>query len=79
MGGMFSVVKVRKEQKPGDYSDPGWYTHPPGTVAYEFNGTLPDPARFRSEGAGSMPAVQVPPREVEVRVRKPAGGHGGHH
>jgi FtsP/CotA-like multicopper oxidase with cupredoxin domain len=79
MGGMFSVVKVRKEQKPGDYSDPGWYAHPPGTVAYEFNDTLPDPARFKSEGTGSMPAVQVPSREVEVRVRKPAGGHGGHH
>ena len=26
MGGMFSVLKVRKEQKPGDYSNPGWCT-----------------------------------------------------
>jgi hypothetical protein len=24
MGGMFSVVKVRDDQKPGDCSDPGW-------------------------------------------------------
>jgi FtsP/CotA-like multicopper oxidase with cupredoxin domain len=24
MGGMFSVVKVRKDQKPGDYGNPGW-------------------------------------------------------
>ena len=29
MGGMFSVVKVRKDQKPGDYKDPGWYKHHP--------------------------------------------------
>lgn len=23
MGGMFTVVKVRRDQKPGDYKDPG--------------------------------------------------------
>src|SRR3990167_8167958 len=34
MGGMFSVVKVRDDVKPGDFSDPGWYKHPEGTVAY---------------------------------------------
>jgi hypothetical protein len=75
---MFSVLKVRKEQKRGDYSDPGWCTHPPGTVAYEFTGSLPDPARFQAESAGVMPAVSRPARDVEVRVRKPAGGHTGH-
>ena len=31
MGGMFTVVKVRKDIT--SYSDPGWYKHPPGTVA----------------------------------------------
>lgn len=36
MGGMFTTVKVRKDQKPGDYNDPGWYKHPAGTVAYEL-------------------------------------------
>jgi len=30
-GGMFTVVKVRKELTAG--VDPGWYQHPPGTVA----------------------------------------------
>jgi FtsP/CotA-like multicopper oxidase with cupredoxin domain len=35
MGGMFSVVKVREGIAANDYSDPGWYEHPPGTVAYE--------------------------------------------
>ncbi|WP_374473353.1 multicopper oxidase family protein [Arenimonas sp.] len=33
MGGMFTVLKVRDDQAPGDFSDPGWYRNPPGTVA----------------------------------------------
>ena len=35
MGGMFTVLKIREDQAPDDYSDPGWYRYPPGTVAYE--------------------------------------------
>jgi len=45
MGGMFSVVKVRRNQKRGDYTDPGWFKHPPGTVAYEYQGDTPPPVR----------------------------------
>ncbi len=30
-GGMFTVVKVRRDLT--SYADPGWYQHPPGTVA----------------------------------------------
>jgi hypothetical protein len=78
MGGMFSILKVRNDQKPGDYRDPGWYTHPPGTVAYEFTGSLPDPARFKAESAGAMPLVARPAQDIEVKVRKPSAGHGGH-
>lgn len=33
MGGMFTVLKVRKNQKKDDYSDPGWYEHPSGSIA----------------------------------------------
>jgi hypothetical protein len=32
MGGMFTIVKVR-DQLPNYEQDPGWYQHPPGTVA----------------------------------------------
>ena len=71
MGGMFSVVKVRKDQKPGDYKDPGWYQQPPGTQAFEWNGALPEPARFKAEQGQSMPAKSVAAPGVEVRARKP--------
>jgi hypothetical protein len=39
MGGMFTVVKVRKDVAPGDYADPGWFEHPEGTVAYKVDET----------------------------------------
>ena len=32
MGGLFTIVKVRDQLKTYD-EDPGWYKHPPGTVA----------------------------------------------
>jgi len=41
MGGMFTTVKVRDDLAPGDYSDPGWYRNPEGTVAHRISG---DPA-----------------------------------
>lgn len=31
LGGMFTIVKVRERLT--NYADPGWYQHPPGTVA----------------------------------------------
>ncbi len=75
MGGMFTVVKVREDQKPGDYKDPGWYRHPAGTVAYEWTGALPAPARNTSPGGQLTAPVNKP--DVEMRARKPSG-HLGH-
>jgi len=63
MGGMFSVVKVRDDVKPGDYEDPGWFKHPPGTVAREYTEVLAPPAR------GPAPKAQGP----TLDVRKPKG------
>ena len=68
MGGMFSVLKVRRDLGANDWSDPGWFKHPAGSVAYEWKGALAEPARA---AAASGPAA------VELRARKPAG-HGRH-
>jgi hypothetical protein len=60
MGGMFSVVKVREGLSSADYGDPGWYKHPDGTVAYEWNGDVPDAAS--SNSSKTMP----PSKPVEA-------------
>jgi FtsP/CotA-like multicopper oxidase with cupredoxin domain len=69
MGGMFSVLKVRRDLGANDWSDPGWFKHPAGSVAYEWQGALAEPARAAA-ASGPAPAV-------ELRARKPAG-HGRH-
>lgn len=38
MGGMFTLVKVRDDLASGDYSDPGWYRPPEGTIAWKLSG-----------------------------------------
>jgi manganese oxidase len=77
MGGMFTMLKVRKEQAAGDYRDPGWFKHPAGTVAHEWKGELANPSRSHDGGGQSMPLKQPLEAPVEVQVRKP-GGHAGH-
>ncbi|EFP67799.1 Copper resistance protein A precursor [Ralstonia pickettii] len=42
MGGMFTVMKVRRDLPRNSYADPGWYKHPKGTVAYEYTGSSID-------------------------------------
>ena len=71
MGGMFTMLKVRKDQPHGDYKDPGWYQQPAGTQAFEWTGALAEPARFKADdkveaGNNALPSV-----------RKPKG-HAGH-
>jgi FtsP/CotA-like multicopper oxidase with cupredoxin domain len=67
MGGMFTTVKIRKNQQPGDYSDPGWYKHPPGSVAYDWTGDTP--------AAAQAPQARTSASGVELNVRKPQGHH----
>jgi hypothetical protein len=71
MGGMFTIMKVRREQKRGDYSDPGWYKQPAGTQAREVE-MAAEPVR-----APQPASPQGKQGDVEVSVRKPSG-HAGH-
>jgi hypothetical protein len=76
MGGMFTTLKVRRDQKPGDFSDPGWFRQPAGTQSFEVSGNLPEPQRFAAE-RGAPAASQAPAQTPAAQVRKPS--HGGHH
>jgi manganese oxidase len=59
MGGMFAVVKVREGLARNDYKDPGWYKHPPGTLAYEWTGEMPKLARASPTSAeAGLPRVR---------------------
>jgi len=71
MGGMFTLLKVRDGLKRGDYRDPGWYRHPPGSVAREWSGELPP--------APSAPGAARAPASEALEVRKPGAGHGAAH
>jgi len=59
MGGMFSVVKVRDGLARDDYGDPGPYRHPQGSVAYEFDGAVGEPARHSENRSTTGSAVEV--------------------
>jgi hypothetical protein len=47
MGGMFTLVKVRDDITPNDFSDPGWYHPPTATIAKRVssNPNYGDPPR----------------------------------
>jgi FtsP/CotA-like multicopper oxidase with cupredoxin domain len=77
MGGMFSMLKVRRDQKPGDYSDPGWFKQPAGTQAFEWTGELSQPARFKAQSTAAMPVAKPSSSTSLLKVRKPSG-HAGH-
>jgi hypothetical protein len=67
MGGMFTLLKVRRDQKPGDYRDPGWFKHPAGTVAREVPGAAVPPATRKA------PAAKDDSSKTDATVRKPSG------
>jgi len=77
MGGMFTTLKVREGLAADDYRDPGWFSHPAGTVAREWTGEqapAPVPLRQAPTLAPKHGAGDTPP----LKARKPGAG-GGHH
>jgi manganese oxidase len=58
MGGMFTVIKVREGLAANDYRDPGWYSHPQGTVAYEVDASAAgEPPRQTGDSGSDMLAA----------------------
>ena len=74
MGGMFTLLKVREQQKRGDYRDPGWYQAPKGSTAYEWTGDMPPVVN-----APNVPAASdVKPLEIR-RQKDHTQGHSHEH
>jgi len=59
MGGMFTILKLRKALKTGE--DTGWYDNPKGTVSYRVDGPK------KPEGS----IEYVCPMHPDVRQREP--------
>jgi FtsP/CotA-like multicopper oxidase with cupredoxin domain len=72
MGGMFTVVKVRRDQPAGDYKDPGWYQQPKDSRAHEWSGVVGQ----TPQAPAQTPTATSEPM-MEINVRKPTG-HSGH-
>jgi hypothetical protein len=58
MGGMFTAVKIREGLAAGDYSDPGPYQHPQGTVAYEVQAAPAAEPPLRGDAPVVRPATK---------------------
>lgn len=78
MGGMFTVLKVREGLRRGDYSDPGWYRHPAGTVAREWTGAGTLPPAPRAPDARPAPAPAGQAMEARKPGAKDMTGHEHH-
>jgi hypothetical protein len=67
MGGMFTTLKVRADQRAGDYRDPGWYQQPPNTRSRLVE--TPDAA----------PRAATPSGTPQGTAKKPGNGKGHAH
>ena len=67
MGGMFTVMKIREGMARDDYSDPGPYQFPQGTVAYEV--AAPAAAPARQETPATLPPA-AKGRQASPRTRE---------
>ena len=71
MGGMFTALKVRADQKPNDYSDPGNYQQPPSTQSFEYTG--PAASAPQAPGATASSAKARDNGTVTGTAQKPKG------
>ena len=72
MGGMFTVVKVREGLARDDYTDPGSYKNPPGTVAYEVAGAAAAAARSAAANRARQTCRRSQRRQAAARSVRPS-------
>jgi len=68
MGGMFTVMKIREGLARDDYKDPGPYKNPQGTVAYEVETPVSEPARqdgLKNSGKSSKDIKGTEPMQMK--------------
>ncbi|MFT7228166.1 MAG: hypothetical protein ACI8PW_000751, partial [Methylophilaceae bacterium] len=65
MGGMFTTLKVRKDMAKNDYTDPGHYVFPKGTVAYALDNSEGLPIEHQAAPTAGEKLI------TEFNVRKP--------
>jgi manganese oxidase len=70
MGGMFTVMKIREGMARDDYSDPGPYQHPSGTIAYEVDAAPSEAPRQDNKTEGGKPPKAtkgMKPKDTEMK------------
>ena len=70
MGGLLTIIKVR-DQLENYEGDPGWYKHPPGTVALKASDE-----ELRRDGIDVSKLMLDD--SAKQSVEKKANGHAGH-
>jgi len=75
MGGMFTVMKIREGLDRDDYSDPGAYKFPKGTVAYQIEAPPGEPPR--QSGANDKTTRDKGAKSGDVENRKGMKGMKG--
>ena len=84
MGGLFTILKVHPDLT--SYDDPGWYNHPPGTVADRASADALSRDGVKADGSSATrPPAEVakshrlaPPPPGQYRGKLPKSGRGGH-
>lgn len=87
LGGMFTILKVRNNLT--SYVDPGWYQHPPGTIAEVVKQDIPPAPQINSQNYSPPPntvswfsqeqsKAEPKPKEMDWMQSKPEDTMGGH-
>jgi hypothetical protein len=76
MGGMFTVVKVRDDQRTNDFTDPGWYRYPKDKIARRVSKSpdFGEPVRRNPYGSPAQKPTSAP----ESMPDMPGMDHSGH-